>query len=97
MKNALVIVACEVQLFLPESQSLKDKRQVLNSIKERIHSRFGVSVAEVGDNELWQRSTLGVVVVSNAVNHANSVISKTLNFIEQDLRVHVLDYFIEPR
>ena len=93
----MVLVACEVQLFLPESRSLKNKRQVLNSIKERIHNRFGVSVAEVGDNELWQRATLGIAVVSNAMNHANEVLSKTINFIEQDLRVHVLDYFIEPR
>jgi uncharacterized protein YlxP (DUF503 family) len=90
-------MACEVQIFLPESRSLKDKRQVLNSLKERIHNRFGVSIAEVEHNELWQRATLGVAVVSNAMEHANEVLSKTVNFIEQDLRVQVLDYFIEPR
>ncbi len=84
-------------MFLPESRSLKDKRKVLNSLKERIHNRFHVSVAEVEHSELWQRSTFGVAVVSTAMDHANEILSKTVNFIEQDGRVQLLSYSIEPR
>ena len=92
-----MVLACEVQLHLPESRSLKDKRQVVTSLKDRIHRRFSVSVAEVEHNEMWQRSTLGMAVVSTATDHANEVLSKTVNMIEQDIRVHLLDYSIEPR
>ena len=92
-----MVLACEVQLHLPECRSLKDKRQVVTSLKDRIHRRFSVSVAEVEHNEMWQRSTLGMAVVSTATDHANEVLSKTVNMIEQDIRVHLLDYSIEPR
>ena len=92
----MVVYACEVQLFLPESSSLKDKRGVIKSLKERIHNRFNVSVSEVDQNDLWQRSTLGMAVVSNAAKHADSVLAKTVDFIEQDRRVELLDYSIVP-
>jgi len=92
----VVVFACEVQLFLPESSSLKDKRGVIKSLKERIHNRFNVSVSEVDQNDLWQRSTLGMAVVSNAAKHADSVLAKTVDFIEQDRRVELLGYSIEP-
>lgn len=87
---------CEVQLFLPESASLKDKRGVIKSLKERIHNRFNVSVSEIDHGDLWQRSTLVMAIVSNAAKHADSVLAKTVNFIEQDRRVELLDYSIEP-
>ena len=90
-------MACELDLYLPGSQSLKDKRQVLKSLKDRIRNRFSVSVAEVDHNDLWQRSVLGMAVVSTATNHANEVLSKAVRFVEQDLRVEVLDYSIEHR
>jgi len=84
-----------VQLFLPDSSSLKDKRGVIKSLKERIHNRFNVSVSEVDHNDLWQRSTLGMAVVSTDAPHANQVLSKTVDFIEQDRRVELIDYSIE--
>ena len=55
-----IVLVSEVQLFLPESHSLKHKRAVLSSLKERLHNRFNVSVAEVDHNDLWQRSTLAL-------------------------------------
>ena len=88
-------MACELELYFPDSRSLKDKRQVLKSLKDRIHNRFSVAVAEVDHNDLWQRSVLGIAVVSTASDHANEVLSKTVRFVEQDLRVEVLDYSIE--
>tara|TARA_Y100000588_G_scaffold79524_1_gene83151 strand:+ start:217 stop:498 length:282 start_codon:yes stop_codon:yes gene_type:complete len=93
----VVVMTCELDLYLPDSRSLKDKRGVLKSLKERIHNRFSVSVAEVEQNDLWQRAVLGIAVVSSAADHANEILSKTVNFVEQDLRVQLLDYSIEPR
>jgi hypothetical protein len=52
-----------LELHIPGAQSLKDKRMVLRSVKDRV-KRFNVSVAEVEHQDLWQRATLGVVAVS---------------------------------
>ena len=90
-------MVCEVKLYLAESQSLKDKRQVLTSLKERLHNRFNLSVAEVDGNELWQRATLAMVVVSTAMQHADEILAKAVNFIQQDRRVQMLDYSVESR
>jgi len=91
----VVVMTCQVQLYLSESRSLKDKRQVVKSLKERIRGRFNVSVAEVEYHDLWQRSTLALAVVSTAGGHANEVLDQVVRFIGQDRRVQLLDYAIE--
>lgn len=93
----MFVVCAEVQLYLAESQSLKDKRQVIKSLKERIRSRFNVAVAEVEHQELWQRATLGLAVLSTEARHARQSLDEVVRFIEQDLRVQVVDCEIEER
>ena len=88
-------MSCMIQIYIGDSQSLKDKRQVISSLKERIHNRFNASVAEVADQELWQRAELGVAVVSSAVQHCDEMLAKIVNFIEGDHRVQLLDYQME--
>ncbi|MCC7262243.1 MAG: DUF503 domain-containing protein [Candidatus Latescibacteria bacterium] len=90
-------MCAQVQLYLSQSQSLKDKRQVVKSLKERIRSRFNVALAEVEHQELWQRATLGLAAVSNEADHAQKSLDEVIRFIEQDLRVQVLDWEIEER
>lgn len=88
--------ACRITLRLPENDSLKGKRQVIKSLVTRLHSRYNISVAEVGDNESWQIASLGVTCVSNSSRHANEVISKVVAFIEHSrLNAEVLDYEVE--
>jgi uncharacterized protein YlxP (DUF503 family) len=84
-----------IQIYIGDSRSLKDKRQVISSLKERIHNRFNASVAEVADQELWKRAELGVAVVSSAVQHCDEMLAKIVNFIEGDHRVQLLDYQME--
>lgn len=84
-----------IQIYIGDSRSLKDKRQIISSLKERIHNRFNASVAEVADQELWQRAELGVAVVSSAVQHCDEMLAKIVNFIEGDHRVQLLDYQME--
>src|SRR5207244_2241877 len=52
-------------LYLPASHSLKDKRMVLRRVKDRVRQKFNVSVAEVEDNDLWQRSVVGLALCGN--------------------------------
>ncbi len=74
----------EVQMIVREARSLKDKRQVVNSIKDRLRNHFNVSVAEVAFQEDRQTLGLGVAMVSNESSH----IRKTLDQILDALRGH---------
>ena len=71
-----------VTLYLAEGASLKDKRQVVKSLIETTRQKFNVSIAEVGDLDLWRKATLGVAVVSNDSQHCNRVLDKVLDIWE---------------
>jgi uncharacterized protein YlxP (DUF503 family) len=87
---------CRIRFRIPENGSLKDKRRVLKSITSRVANKFNVSVAEVDDNDLWQVATIGISCVSNDKRHANEVLSKVVDYINNDrLEVEMLDYNIE--
>ena len=90
MSRARVAVGT-VALHLPEVDSLKGKRHVLNGLKEKVRQRFEVSVAEVDHHDAWQRATLAVACVSGDSRHANEVVSKALAFIESTVDGHVID------
>ncbi len=85
----------QVELFIPESGSLKSKRFILKSIKTKIRNKFNVSVAEIENNDKWQRSSIGLAVVSNERKIVESTLNQIINFIEDDFRVEVLDHSIE--
>lgn len=91
----MVVLVGEVQLHLPESQSLKDKRQVVKSLKERVRNRFNVSIAEVDYIDLWQRCAIGIAVVSTTRAHAEETLSTAVQFIETDGRAQLLEFTSE--
>ena len=59
----MVVGVLRVEVHLPVSHSLKDKRSVLKSVRDRLRHRFNAAVAEVDSNETWQRATLGISTV----------------------------------
>ena len=84
-----------VELHLPDVGSLKGKRHALKGLKERVRARFEVSVAEVDHHDLWQRATLALACVSHDARHANEVISKAMDFIEEHVEGLVIDTAVE--
>jgi uncharacterized protein YlxP (DUF503 family) len=84
-----------VELHLPDVDSLKGKRHVLKGLKERVRARFEVSVAEIDHQDIWQRATLAVAYVSGDARHANEVVSKAMDFIEDNVEGRVIDSFVE--
>ena len=87
---------CRIEFRLPENLSLKGKRRVLKSIITRLSNKFNVSVAEVGDQDLWQLATLGICCVSNDSRYTNEVLSKVVDFIVGSrFEVEILNYKIE--
>jgi uncharacterized protein YlxP (DUF503 family) len=67
-----------LELHLADAQSLKDKRQVLRSLKERLRANFNVAVAELDFEDTWQRSVVGVVTLSNEEQHVEEALQRVL-------------------
>ncbi len=91
----MIVGLCTVELFIPDGQSLKDKRQVLQSLKSRLREKFNVSVAEVGDQDLWQKAILGLACVANESAHVNQVLDQALNLMHGVPSVQVVRSKIE--
>ena len=72
---------CKLELRLPENESLKGKRRVIQSITTRLQNRYNISVAEIDNQGLWQLATLGITCVSNNRRHANEILSNVINFV----------------
>ncbi len=93
----MLVGCCRIEIYLPESGSLKTKRHLIKSLIARIRSKFNVSVAEVDGNDLWQRGVIGVAVMTNQAPYADRIISKVIDCVRQDGRVELLDYQTEIR
>ena len=91
----MVVGTCRLELRIPHAASLKEKRQVLRSIKDRVQNRFNVSIAEVGYLEEWQRATLAVACVSNEAKVVDEVLSKVVDCVEGHGSALLLDYAID--
>ena len=78
-----------VEVFFPESRSLKAKRSVLNRLKSRLRE-LGTSVAEIDGQDLWQRSVLGVAAVSGDPGYLDDLVQKIHSVVERDPRATLL-------
>jgi uncharacterized protein YlxP (DUF503 family) len=75
--------------------SLKGKRAILNRIKDRLRRNGRAAVAEVDHNDLWQRSALGVAVVSGEAGHADQLMDAVRRDIEKETAIVLLDWQVE--
>ena len=78
----MVIALLSVELHIPYAQSLKDKRMVLRSIKDRL-KKFNVAVAEVEHQDVWQRAGLGIVAISTTTEHVDRELAAVSDEIER--------------
>jgi len=93
----MIVLALEVDLHLTNhARSLKEKRSVIRSLKQKLHDKFGVAVAEVSSQDLWQRCGLGIAYVSETKRQAQQVLDSALHFIEnfRDLEILNCDWQI---
>jgi len=72
-----------LEIYIPDARSLKDKRQVLRSLKDRLRSRFNVSVAELAHQDTWQHSLVGVVSISADQRHLEDALEKVASECER--------------
>ena len=85
------VIAWELEIF--GAQSLKEKRSVVKSLKDRLHDRFNVSVAETGQQDVWQRAELTACVVAGERRHADSVLQSLDTFVAGEPRARIIDSY----
>ena len=84
-----------IDIQIGDKCSLKEKRKILKGVLDRIKSKFNVSVAEVGHNDLWQRSEIGFSVVSNDKIHANASADKVIDFLHSFPEINIISINLE--
>jgi len=81
-----------IELHIPAARSLKDKRQVVRSLKDRIREHTRAAVAEVDHQDLWQRAALGVAVVAPDVTQARQLLQSVRRIVEQQWAAELTDW-----
>ena len=85
----------QVELFISDAASLKDKRRVVNSLKDKIHREHLVAVAEVDALDKHQRAILGIAAVSNDARHLQGMLDRMIDGLKRDTRFVLSDYATE--
>lgn len=86
------------ELEIPHAQSLKDRRQAVRSIKDKLRHGFNVSVAELDEGLVWNRATIGLATISNSVPYLTGqceTIERALCTYANQLGVQIADIFAE--
>jgi len=78
----MVVGVLKIRLNIEGNRSLKGKRRILKQVKESILNRFGATVAEVADHDMWQSAQLGIVLVGNDERRINASLDRILNHVE---------------
>lgn len=82
-RDPVHVALLTVELMIPWADSLKDKRRVVKSIKDRLAAKFNVSVAEIGFLEEWQRTSIGVVMIGNDRQHLERSLGAAGRLVEE--------------
>jgi uncharacterized protein YlxP (DUF503 family) len=83
----MTVGIARLTLFLPEVHSLKEKRMILRRVKDRAQQKFNLSIAEVGENDLWQRALLGIAVVGHGRRFVESALDEVIRFVHDAAEV----------
>ena len=89
------VALCVIQIHLPAVSSLKEKRQVLRSLKDGLRGHYNVSVAEIDHQDLWQRATLGIVGIASARLPLEQTFSSIQGEVERKVPGEILSCEIE--
>jgi uncharacterized protein YlxP (DUF503 family) len=87
----MVVGLLSLEIHFPYSQSLKDKRKELNSLKGRIRQKYNVALAELDYQDTWQRTKLGIVTLNSQPTVVENILAKILRDVEDHVNGHVLN------
>lgn len=92
----MIVGLMRLEIYIRSSRSLKDKRRIIKSLIEKVKREFrNLSVSEVGSNDLWKRSEIGIVIVSNDTQFVSSSLDGVLNYLKSGSSYEVISNNIE--
>jgi len=94
----MTIAKLTLELSIPHAQSLKDRRQVVRSLKDKLRHGFNVGVAELDDASLWNSATLGIVAISSSAAYLTGQtreVDDALHRLANTLSAEILDSFVD--
>ncbi len=92
----MIVGLMRLEIYIRSSRSLKDKRRIIKSLIEKVKREFrNLSVSEVGLNDLWKRSEIGIVIVSNDTQFVSSSLDGVLNYLKSGSSYEVISNNIE--
>jgi uncharacterized protein YlxP (DUF503 family) len=91
----MITVTAMITLVIPENASLKGKRRVIKSLIDRVRHKFEAAVAEVGDNDLWQKARIGVALVGNDSHLLEARLQEIMKFVENQHLAEIIDTQVE--
>jgi uncharacterized protein len=91
----MITVTAMITLVIPGNDSLKGKRRVVKSLIEKVRHKFEAAVAEVGDNDLWQKARIGVALVGNDAQLLDSRLQQIMKFVENQHLAEIIDSQVE--
>lgn len=91
----MIIVIAKIELSLPGVNSLKEKRRILKSLLAKLKNKFNISIAEIDDNDVLRKATIGAAIVSNKSSFGDQVIAKMIDEIRERPDVVLVDYKTE--
>jgi uncharacterized protein len=92
------IAVLTLELRIETAQSLKDKRQVVRSLKDKLRAHYNISVAELEETDLWQRATIGIVSISSSRDYLEGLmqqVEKAAARIVNNAGAELMDSFLE--
>ena len=93
----MIVGLLNIEIFIPGSASLKEKRMVLKSVKDRAHKKFNVSAAETGYQDKWQRSLLGFALVTEKEKYAQEALNKLFSWLDNEPAFEIVKFNFEFR
>ncbi len=91
----MTIGILKLALFIQDANSLKEKRMILHSLKAKLRNKFNVAVAQIGDEDKWQKATFAIVGVERDRRNINSTLSGIINFIEEFNGIDLISHEME--
>ena len=81
-----------IEILIQSSTSLKEKRFVIKSMKDRLRNKFNVAVAEIGFQDKWQRAELGIATISNEQSHLEHSLQKIFQYLDNSDSYEIISY-----
>ena len=91
----MYVGCCSIKFFLQGNHSLKGKRRIVRTLKDRLKNKFNISIAEIGDQDILQNLHIGIVAVNSDPKYLEGQVNKVIDTIEKMHLAEITDHQIQ--